>query len=266
LHVSDLSVQRGYGIFDFFKISNGHVYFLDDYLHRFYASAKAMNLSVPLGREQLIDIIFALIQKNGLNESGMKLIVTGGYSGDGYQPGEPNLLITQQNLTLPPPDQIQTGVRIITHEFVRDIPAVKTINYSMGIWLLEKIKQEKAYDVLYHQNGVISEFPRCNFFIVKDDDTILTPAKNVLSGITRKNILRIAEGRIFESTVTLADLANAKEAFLTSTTKRIVPIVEVDGKAIGGGKPGKVSASLLEQLIQLERQDEKQNARPKKIY
>jgi branched-chain amino acid aminotransferase len=265
LHVSDLSVQRGYGIFDFFKISNGHVYFLDDYLDRFYASAKAMNLSVPLGREQLIDIIFALIQKNGLNESGMKLILTGGYSGDGYQPGEPNLLITQQNLTLPPPEQIQTGVRIITHEFVRDIPAVKTINYSMGIWLLEKIKQEKAYDVLYHQNEVISEFPRCNFFIVKDDDTILTPAKNVLSGITRKNILKIAEGRIFESTVTLADLANAKEAFLTSTTKRIVPIVEVDGKAIGGGKPGKVSASLLEQLIQLERQDEKQNARPKKI-
>lgn len=257
LHVRDLAIQRGYGIFDFFKIQDGHPFFLDDYLQRFYNSANVMRLAVPQGHEELKSIIYQLIEKNNIAASGIKMILTGGYSEDGYQPATPNLIITQHPLSLPGKEQIEKGVKIITHDYVRDLPTAKTINYSMGIWLINKIKEQEAYDVLYHQNNMVSEFPRCNFFIVRKDDTVVTPKDRVLHGITRKNILKLASKRYKteEGTITLDDIYQAKEAFLTSTTKRIVPIVQINNTIISDGKPGSVSLSLLNDLISMEHDD-----------
>ncbi len=257
LHVRDLSIQRGYGVFDFFKIKDGHPFFLNDYLERFYNSAKIMHLTVPHSHEELESIIYQLIQKNNIEESGIKIILTGGYSEDGYQPAEPNLILTQHPLTLPAKEQIEKGVKIIAHDYVRDLPAAKTINYSMGIWLINQVKIQQAYDVLYYQNNIVSEFPRCNFFIVKKDNTVVTPVDRVLHGITRKNILKLAAHRYKaeEGIITLDDIHEAKEAFLTSTTKRIVPIVQINNTLINDGKPGAVSLSLLEDLITLEQDD-----------
>lgn len=257
LHISDLAIQRGYGIFDFFKVQEKHAYFLEDYLNRFYQSAAQMQLNVPLAPEALKAVIQELLAKNNLVESGVKMILTGGYSADGYQPGNPNLLITQQPFSLPTQAQYDTGIKIITHEYVRELPTAKTINYTMGIRLIQKIKDSQADDVLYHQNGVVSEFPRCNFFIVRPDNTVVTPAENVLLGVTRKNVLNLAKEKykVAEELVTLTDILEAKEAFLTSTTKRVLPIVQVDDKIIGTGKPGEVTLSLLADLIALEEKD-----------
>ncbi len=257
LHVRDLSIQRGYGIFDFFKIEDGHPFFLNEYLTRFYNSADVMRLPVPHTPDELKSIISQLIEKNNIAASGVKMILTGGYSEDGYHPGVPNLIITQQRLTLPSKDLIEKGVKIITHDYVRDLPSAKTINYSMGIWLINKIKEHGAYDVLYHQNNIVSEFPRCNFFMMKKDGTVITPKDRVLHGVTRKNILKLASKRYptEEGTITLDDILQAKEAFLTSTTKRIVPIVKINNLLIGDGKPGSVSLSLLNDLIALEKGD-----------
>jgi branched-chain amino acid aminotransferase len=254
LHVSDLAIQRGYGIFEFFKVQNKYPFFLEDYLNRFYKSAHLMDLPVPLIREDLKAVISKLIDKNALELSGVKMILTGGYSPNGYEPAEPNLIITQQPFSLPGQEQLEKGIKIITHEYVREVPPAKTINYSIGIRLIKEIKAQGADDVLYHQNGVVTEFPRCNFFIVKQDDTVVTPVRDVLYGITRKNVLELAgkKYKVEEGVVTLDDIAQAKEAFLTSTTKRIVPIVQVDDKIVGNGKPGSVTLSLLEDLTALE--------------
>lgn len=268
LHVTDLSIHRGYGVFDFFKIKDGHAFFLDDYLDRFYHSAGIMHLTPPHNKMELKSIVYKLIEKNGMPDSGIKMILTGGYSSDGYQPAAPNLIMTQHNLSLPGQEQIEKGVKIITHEYVRELSEAKTINYTMGIWLIDKIKQSLANDVLYHQRGIVSEFPRCNFFIVKQDNTVVTASANVLRGVTRKNILSLASKRYKaeEAIITLDDVYRAKEAFLTSTTKRIVPIIQVDDKMIGNGKPGNVSLALLEDLIALENEDSKLHARPRKFY
>ena len=254
LHVHDLSIQRGYGVFDFLKTQDGYPLFLIDYLTRFYNSADIMHMSVPRRPEEVISIIHQLIKKNNLADSGIKMILTGGYSEDGYQPGKPNLIITQHPLTLPSEDQIRKGVKIITHDHVRDLPAVKTINYSTGIWLIDKIKESNAYDVLYHQKSIVSEFPRCNFFIVKKDNTVVTPADYVLYGITRKNVLTLAahKHKVEEGIITIEDIYKAKEAFLTSTTKRIVPIVQINNTYINDGEPGTVTFSLLRDLMALE--------------
>ncbi|WP_018477649.1 aminotransferase class IV [Pontibacter roseus] len=254
LHISDLSIQRGYGVFDFVKVHGNTPLFLDDYLDRFLSSAQQMELQLPLSREELKHTIFLLVQKNGLEVSGLKMILTGGYSDDGFTPVAPNLLITQHPLTLPTQSKVENGIKIITHDYVREIPTAKTINYSMGIRLISQIKAKGAEEVLYHRQGIVSEFPRCNFFIVRQDNTVVTPAENVLPGVTRKRVLEIA-GRRYraeQAKVTLEDIAQAKEAFLTSTTKRVLPIVQVDDTIIGTGKPGDVSLALLQDLIALE--------------
>ena len=254
IHVSDLTTQRGYGIFDFLKVVNGKPLFIDDYLDRFYRSAKSMRLNVSQSREELKRIIHELINKNGLENSGIKLILTGGYSPDGYELTAPNLIITQHSLTMPSPEYLEKGVKIITHEYVRDLPHVKSINYIMGVWLQKAVKEQQAADVLYYLNGQVSEFPRCNIFIVRDDGVVVTPADRVLHGITRKNVLSLS-GKpytIREGTVNIEDVLTAKEVFLTSTTKRIVPIVKVNEAVIGNGKPGPVSQHLLKDLIRLE--------------
>ena len=254
LHISDLAIQRGYGVFDYFKVMGGKPLFLEDYLARFGASARRMNLPVPLSDEELKETIYKLIGLNGLQMSGMKMILTGGYSETGYDISAPNLLITQQPLSLPGQALRERGLRLITHEYMREMPVVKTINYTMGIRLLNKIKEQGADDVLYHRGGVVTELPRCNFFIVRQDGTVVTPAENVLLGITRKHVLELA-GRRYkteEGTLTLDDLKEAKEAFLTSTTKQILPVVQVGGVKIGNGRPGAVTRSLFQELVQLE--------------
>lgn len=268
VHVSDLALHRGYGIFDFFKISDGHVFFLDAYLDRFFSSASIMRLPVPLERKVIVQNIYRLIEKNALQQSGIKMILTGGYSPDGYQIAKPNLIMTHHNLVLPGPDTVQEGVKIITHDYVREFPHAKTINYTMGIWLADKMRQANAADVLYQKGGLVSEFPRCNFFIVRKDNTVVTARENVLYGITRGNVLRIAAEhfRAEEADLHISEVFDAKEAFLTSTTKRIVPIVEVDGRSIGTGKPGDVSLTLLDKLLELEQRDQKERAYPKKFY
>jgi branched-chain amino acid aminotransferase len=184
IHVSDLATQRGYGIFDFFKVMNGCPLFLDDYLDRFYRSAREMRLSLTISRQQMKEIICELIRKNNMPEAGIKMILTGGYSPDGYEIASPNLIITEHALTMPGAPIIENGVKILLHEYVRGLPQVKTINYIVGIWLQERVKGEQAYDVLYHRNGLVSEFPRCNVFVVKKDGRIITPADDVLHGVT----------------------------------------------------------------------------------
>ncbi|WP_324672180.1 aminotransferase class IV [Hymenobacter sp. GOD-10R] len=256
LHVSDLSIQRGYGIFDYFRIHETQPLFVEDHLDRFYESARLMQLAVPMSREVLHNMILELAQRNNLALSGIKLLLTGGYSDDGYTPAPDgaSLVMIHQPLTMVEQALIDRGIRIMSHEYVREVARAKTINYTMGIRLIQRVRELGLDDVLYHQGGVVSEFPRSNFFIVRQDNTVVTPALDMLFGITRKKVLQLASQQypIEEGTVTLDDIWQAKEAFLTNTTKRLLPVVELDGKPIGTGKPGEVTLSLLAAFQELE--------------
>jgi len=254
LHVSDLAIQRGYGIFDFFRVKEFVPLFLDSYLDRFYRSSSIMGLQGVMDRESLRAVIHELIRRNAMPDAGMKLIFTGGYSPDAYQPVEGNFLISEHALVLPTPAQVEKGIKVITHPYRRDIPEVKTINYIMGVWLQKKVKEAGAADVLYHQDNEVSEFPRCNFFMVTRDGALITPKQHILHGITRMNVLKAAANlmKVEERPVTLDDLSKAQEVFLTSTTKRILPIVQIDSQVVGDGKPGPVAEKLYKCLEDLE--------------
>jgi len=256
LHVSDLAIQRGYGVFDYFRIHETQPLFVEDHLDRFYESARLMQLTVPLSREALQNMIMELAQRNNLALSGIKLLLTGGYSDDGYTPTPDgaSLVMMQQPLTMVEQALIDRGIRIMSHKYVREVARAKTINYTMGIRLMQRLRELGLDDVLYHQQGVVSEFPRSNFFIVRQDGTVATPAQDMLFGITRKKVLQLASRHypVEEGPVTLNDIWQAKEAFLTNTTKRLLPVVELDGKPIGTGKPGEVTLRLLAAFQELE--------------
>ncbi|SEQ95445.1 aminotransferase class IV [Pedobacter rhizosphaerae] len=259
ISVSDLSVQRGYGIFDFLKTINYKPVFLEDYLNRFYHSAKEMHLPVPFSRTELQEAIEGLIDKNNIPNSGIKIILTGGYSEDGYTMSKPNLVIVQSPLEINE-HYAGNGVSLVTYNHQRQIPHVKTIDYLQAIRLQLFVKERGAEDLLYHQNGFIRECPRANFFIVTEKE-IVTPNSEILKGITRSKILslKIDGYTIVERDFKLEDVYKAKEAFISSSTKNAFPVYQVDGKQIGDGQ-NKIAKLVNGQLLELIKLNQEQVA------
>lgn len=254
LHVSDLSIQRGYAIFDFFRTAKGKPLFMNDHLDRFYASAAAMHLRVKQTRDELSAIVFELIERNAIPQAGIKIMLTGGYSPDHFEPAEPNLLITCSPIEIFGRSDFEKGFSIITHKHQRELPHIKSINYQVAVWLLPTLKKLQADDALYYYNNIITEFPRSNVFMVSAENKLVTPKQHMLKGITRKNILKLATHimPVEERDISLDELMDAKEVMLTSTTKRIVPVLKVDDNRIGNGKPGPFTVALYDQLLELE--------------
>lgn len=250
ISVSDLSIQRGYGIFDFLKTINNKPIFIENYLDRFYNSAREMNLEVELNREQLRNSIQKLIEKNDIPNSGIKIILTGGYSEDGYTMVKPNLVIIQTPLDINEilPEQ---GIALVSYNHQRQLPHVKTIDYLQAIRLQKFVRENHADDLLYHNNGLVRECPRANFFIITDSE-IITAKNEILNGITRSKILSLdlPNHTFAERDFTLAEVYNAKEAFISSSTKNAFPIYKVDGKLIGDGK-NEITSRINEKLLAL---------------
>jgi D-alanine transaminase/branched-chain amino acid aminotransferase len=254
LHVTDLSIQRGYGVFDFLRTVNGVPLFLNDHLQRFYNSAAYLHLPVKFNIQELSSIIHELIQRSGVAEAGVRITLTGGYSTDSYHPAEPNLIITCNPVTTITDEEFEKGYSIITHHYQRELPHVKSINYLMAVWLLPLLKEKKADDLLYYNDESVTEFPRCNVFIVTSANRLVTPAKNILHGITRKNVLALATDvlPVEERDITLDELMNASEVFLTATTKNILPVLKINDHVVGDGHPGKITRELYKKFRQLE--------------
>ena len=254
LNIMDLSIQRGYAAFDYLRTVNGKPLFIEDHLDRFYASAQAMRLPISKTKEELTGIINELIKKSGLSQVGIRLILTGGYSPDAYNPVKPNLLITCNPQTLPSVEDVEKGISIITYEYQRDLPQIKNINYMMAVWLQSIIKEKKAEDVLYYRNNILTEFPRANLFIVTKQNILVTPAENILLGVTRKKLIELANDftKVEERNISKEELYGAKEIFMCSTTKRILPIIKVDEIKIGNEYPGEITTDLYKKFLSLE--------------
>jgi|SRR5215204_5695019 len=248
IHFRDLAIQRGYGIFDFFKISGGIPLFLDHHLERFFYSATQMRLPIIKAKQELEEIIQQLISKNNITDAGIRMTVTGGYSTDGYSINQPNLIISQQGFQAPSKEQFQKGIKLITYEHQRQLPHVKSIDYLMAIWLQPLVLQQAADDVLYYQNGVVTECPRSNFFMITATGKIVTPKQDILNGVIRGRLLETLQNNfeIEERDIRLTELPKAAEAFITSTTKNILPVAFIDNHPIGTGSAGKLTKEIAE--------------------
>ncbi len=255
LHVSDLSIQRGYGVFDFLRAIKDVPLFMEDHLERFKASAAGMHLPLDKSSDELGKTVKELLRITALPEAGIRLMLTGGYSSNSYQLSTPNLVITCNPVKTASTTDFEKGLKIITYEYQRELPHIKSNNYQMAVWLQPMIAAKQVDDILYYQNNIITECPRSNLFIVTKDNKLLTPAHNILKGITRKNVLNLASTfmDIEERDIQLPELLDAAEVFLTSTTKKVLPVLNVDGNAIGNARPGPATANLYVKFLELER-------------
>ncbi len=249
IHVSDVGLQRGYGIFEYFVVVQGVPLFFDDYLDRFEYSAQFMDLSIPLSRAALKKRILDLVAVNKTLDCAIKIILTGGFSEDGYTPAPtPNLFIMPMPAIKHHAKETEQGIRLITVDYVRDLPQVKSLNYVMSLIAQKEMRNKSAQDVLYYKDGQVSESSRSNFFIVKDDNTIVTTARDILWGITRKQIIALAKAnfQLEVRDITLSEVLTAKEAFLTSSSKGALAVVNIDGQPIGNGQQGVITKAIDE--------------------
>lgn len=253
MSLNDLLIQRGYGIFDYLRVVDNKPLFVEDHLDRLYQSAAIMHMEVPQSKESILKIVLELVAKNDMPYSGLKLIVSGGDSSDGYSLEKPRLTIIQQPLPVPSNSFSVNPFILMSHPFQRQLPQVKTTDYLMAIYLQPKLKAFGGHDILYTNDGMLRECPRSNFFLISEQGNIVTPKDDILKGITRKNILASARENgieVEERPIALEEIKTAKGAFIASSTKRIIPISKIDESVIATDSP--ILEKVFNMLVQKE--------------
>lgn len=252
ININELGLLRAYAVFDYLRTYRGSPFRIDDYLARFKNSAAQLHLPLKFSEDEIKAAIHKLLEGKA-QDMGIRLLLTGGYTGDSMTVREPNFFILCEKIQDYPGQIFTKGVKLMTCNFQRFMPQVKTTNYLNAILLKPNREKEKAFEVLYHRNGEITETARNNFFLVKNK-ILITPAENILLGITRKVILELAMkikgtkklNGIKEGKIHLPGLSDSEEAFITGSSKGIVPVVQVDNQKIGDGKVGPVTKELME--------------------
>lgn len=250
IHGSDLAIQRGYGIFDYLREREGKLKYMDDHINRFFRSKNLSKLEFPYSKKELSNIVQELIQKNSFGNSGIKMILTGGYSYDGFTPpGKSNFLIInyEGKITYKP-----DGCNLVLDHHLRPNPEVKSIQYFNSALLYHKMQEFEAVDVLYHHKGEVSECSKCNFYMIKDGE-IITANQDILMGITRKRLLEkfSSSESIVLRPIRTEELYTCDEMFITSSTKDILPIVKLENHIVGNGKIGKKTQQLMNEFNEL---------------
>ena len=249
--VNDLAILRGYGIFDFLRTYNGRPLFLEEHIERLKRSAKQIGLDLLWSKTQLIDIVNQTLNKNSHRESNIRVVVTGGTSPDYITPqGKPRLLVLVTELPEQPQWWYTDGVKVITIYSKRNIPGAKSIDYIPATIALKEARSKNAIEAIYvDREGYVLEGTTSNLFIFRGD-TLITPGKAVLSGITRKVVLKIT-AETFKTEIrdiAVDELLTADEVFITGSNKEIVPVVKVDDTTIAKGKPGHRTRSVREKF------------------
>src|SRR6266581_2460355 len=254
ISINDVAVLRGYSAFEALRTYNRRPFHLDKHLTRLYRSAELIELEIPWSRESLAAIIREVIERNTYKHAAIRILVTGGESEDSILPiGKPMLAVLISELPERDMQRFAQGYKLITTAFQRITPEAKTTNYLVAIRALKEAARRNATDALFvNKQGHVLEATRSNFFIFRGD-TLVTPGKGILMGITRDVVLKLSRGRfpIEERPILLEELAQADEAFITSSSKEIMPVVQIDDITIGKGVPGPRTYELEQWFIEL---------------
>jgi branched-chain amino acid aminotransferase len=248
LPVFDLSVLRGFGIFDFFRTYNGIPFHIDDHLERLEKSADLMGITIPLPLEIIKERALEGITLNGFAETGVRIVVTGGVSDDFITPGKPSIIIIFKPVKTPPAELYTHGGKAITWPTYRTLPEAKTLNYSEAVRATQAAHRQDALEAIYvhPETQEFYEGTVSNFFAVQGD-VLLTPPAGILKGITRKFVMELAKNleiECKEQSLYVHDIPSFQEVFITGSSKQVLPIVQIDEITIGNGTVGPISQKL----------------------
>ena len=246
--VYDLGLLRGLGIFDFLRVWDGVPVFAEDHIVRLQQSLEIMNMNTGVTDEQWKLWMYEMIRVNEAHRAGFRVVVTGGFSEDGYTvPEQKNIFLMLHHLPDNDPLHYEKGVSLLTSSYQRDIPSAKTTIYVQSMHFQPQLKKAGAFEVLYHWKGEITECSRCNIFFIDRDDIIHTPKNGLLKGVTRKQVLSIAAENnmtIVERDIHLDELPSMSGSYLTATTKGVLPVVKIDDQMIGDGTVHPIAKKL----------------------
>jgi len=265
ISVFDHGLLYGDGVFEGIRAYKGNVFKLQEHLDRLWESAHTLMIKIPMSKAEMQKAIVETLRRNKLKDAYIRAVVTRGTGDLGLDPGlckMPTIFIITDKIKLYPEEIYQKGLTIITVPTVRNLPeavnpAIKSLNYLNNILAKIEAKNGGVMEaVMLNAQGYVAECTGDNIFMIKmtgrtkKTPLIITPPSYVgaLKGITRQAILEIAQTLKIaaeERIITRHDLFNANEIFLTGTAAEVVPVVKMDGRVIGDGKPGTVTARLL---------------------
>lgn len=259
ISVFDHGLLYGDGIFEGIRVYENCIFKLDEHLERLEYSAKGIALKLPWSRAEIAAATIEACRRNNIANGYIRLVVTRGAGDLGLSPRNcpaPTIIIIADKISLYPAEFYTTGIKLVTVPTRRVNPAalppmVKSLNYLNNILAKIEALQHGYHEcLLLNDQGYVAECSGDNLFIVHRGK-LYTPASyaGALVGITRQSVIEIAAElglTLQETNLTRYDVFNADEAFLTGSAAEIVPVIELDGREIGTGKPGPVTARLLE--------------------
>ncbi|MEW6770398.1 MAG: branched-chain-amino-acid transaminase [Bacillota bacterium] len=266
--VFDHGLLYGDGVFEGIRAYHGRVFKLKEHLQRLYESAKSIMLSIPLSQEEMQQVVLETCRRNNIRDGYIRLVVTRGKGDLGLDPQKcprPTVFCIADSIQLYPPEFYEKGLEVITVPTRRNVPEalsprIKSLNYLNNI--LAKIEAgligvQEA--IMLTHDGFVAEATGDNIFIVKEG-TLITPPPylGILKGITRDAVMELARAKgitVLERVFTRHDVFTADECFFTGTAAEIIPVVKVDGRIIGEGRPGPVTWDLIRAFRELTRVD-----------
>lgn len=246
----DLGMIRGYAVFDYLRTYAGRPFCLNGYMTRLASSADQLGIRIPWSVADLSAMVRALLEANPAAdgaERSVRMIISGGVTPDGFTPpSSPTLVGMVESVPVYPAEHTERGVGLITAEYMRPFPTAKTTSYIMALTLLPKWKELGAADALYVSNGAVLETTRSNFCAFFGN-TLVTPRDNVLLGRTREVVLALARDAfaVEERPLSVEELSHASELFITGTTRRVTPVVTLNGAPVGRVAPDRPGANTV---------------------
>jgi branched-chain amino acid aminotransferase len=267
ISVFDHGLLYGDGIFEGIRFYNGRVFRLEEHLRRLWDSAHSIQLKIPMTMREMSDALLETIRQNHLRDGYIRLVVTRGIGNLGLNPAQcksPSVIIIAATIALYHEDFYRKGLTIVTCATRRISPAalnpaVKSLNYLNNV--MARIEADLAgadEALMLNEAGNVAECTADNVFIVKHGQISTPPVSaGALQGITRSVVFEIAAKlgiKVLEIDITRHDVFVANECFLTGTAAEIVPVVKVDGRLIGSGKPGPVTTRVIAQFREMTRE------------
>jgi branched-chain amino acid aminotransferase len=265
ISVFDHGLLYGDGVFEGIRSYNCRVFKLNEHIDRLFESAQSIMLKITLTKEQLIKAVLSTLKANKLENAYIRLVVTRGAGDLGLDPRKcnqgPTVIIIVDKIALYPEKFYRQGLVIVTVPTVRNLPEalnpqIKSLNYLNNI--LAKIEAANAgcdEAIMLDALGYVAECTGDNIFVVKNGHLYTPPqCMGTLRGITRDSILEIARKNkiaAHEHVITRHEVYISDECFLTGTAAEVIPVVKVDGRVIGQGKPGKITLSLMKKFKEL---------------
>lgn len=252
--VMDYGFLYGYGLFETMRAYRGKVFRLDRHLERLTDSAEMLGIAVD--KSVLKNAVMDTVKANGLSEARIRLTVSIGEGGTVPDPascGEPTVLVVAGEYQPLPDEVYEKGYRVIVSSIHRNsqspVSQIKSLNFLENMLSRQEARTAGVDEAIcLNEKGMLAEAGMSNVFMVVDG-TLKTPgiASGFLPGVTREAVLEIArklEIPVSEDDITLDELFQADEAFLTNSVMEVMPLTEVDGKLIGSGTPGQVTWKL----------------------